>query len=78
MTFRPNIPSEAKIALDNIDSLSFLTHFIASNLSLEVEEKQEILEIESLLGKGELVLQYLGNELKVLELSEEIQTKVKN
>ena len=73
----PNIPSEAKIALDNIDSLSFLTHFIASNLSLEVEEKQEILEIESLLGKGELVLQYLGNELKVLELSEEIQTKVK-
>ena len=74
----PNIPSEAKIALDNIDSLSFLTHFIASNLSLEVDEKQEILEIESLLGKGELVLQYLGNELKVLELSEEIQTKVKS
>ncbi|MEZ4827148.1 MAG: endopeptidase La [Bacteroidia bacterium] len=73
----PNIPSEAQIALENIDSLSFLIHFIASNLSLEVPQKQEILEIDSLKGKGEIVLQYLGNELKVLELSEEIQTKVK-
>ena len=73
----PNIPSEAKIALENIESLSFLTHFIASNLSLEVDEKQEILEMDSLTEKGQLVLQYLYNELKVLELSEEIQTKVK-
>ncbi len=73
----PNLPSEAKIALDNIETLAFLTHFIASNLSLELEEKQQILEINSLKDKGERVLTYLGNELKVLELSEEIQTKVK-
>jgi ATP-dependent Lon protease len=73
----PNIPSEAKIALENIDSLSFLTNFIASNLNLEVEDKQEILEIDSLLDRSELVLQHLGNELQVLELNEEIQTRVK-
>ncbi len=73
----PNIPSEAKIALENIDSLGFLTNFIASNLNLEVAEKQEILEIDELLTRSELVLQHLGNELNVLELSEEIQTKVK-
>jgi ATP-dependent Lon protease len=73
----PNLPSEAHIALDNIDSLSFLIHFIASNLSIDVPGKQEILEINSLDEKGKLVLQYLGNELKVLELSEEIQIKVK-
>ncbi|RMG24954.1 MAG: endopeptidase La [Bacteroidetes bacterium] len=73
----PNIPSEAKIALENIESLSFLIHFIASNLSLDVAEKQNILELDSLKEKGELVLQYLSNELKILELSEEIQEKVK-
>lgn len=73
----PNIPSEAKIALENIENLSFLTHFIASNLSLDVEEKQELLVMDSLTEKGELVLQYLHSELKVLELSEEIQIKVK-
>lgn len=73
----PNLPSEAKIALDNIDSLSFLTHFIASNLNLEVPQKQEVLEIDELLEKGELVLRHLTDELKVLELSEEIHSKVK-
>lgn len=73
----PNLPSEAKIALDNIDSLAFLTHFIASNLTLDLPEKQQILEINSLNDKGERVLEHLGKELKVLELSEEIQTKVK-
>jgi len=74
----PNLPSEAHIALDNIESLHFLVHFIASNLSLDVPAKQEILAIDDLVQKSELVLQYLGNELKVLELSEEIQTKVKH
>lgn len=73
----PNIPTEAKIALENIESLSFLTHFIASNLSLDIPEKQNILELDSLVEKSESVLQYLDKELKVLELSEEIQTKVK-
>ena len=73
----PHLPSEAHIALDNIDSLSFLVHFIASNLSVDVPGKQELLDMNSLDDKGKLVLQYLGNELKVLELSEEIQTKVK-
>ncbi|MEO0470088.1 MAG: endopeptidase La [Bacteroidota bacterium] len=73
----PNIPSEARIALENIYDLGFLTHFIASNLSLDVDEKQSILENDELLDKAELVLHHLGNELRVLELSEEIQTKVK-
>ncbi|MCI4670264.1 MAG: endopeptidase La [Bacteroidia bacterium] len=73
----PNLPTEAKIALENISSLSFLTHFIASNLSLEVDEKQEVLELDYLLDKAERVLGYLTNELQVLELTEEIQSKVK-
>jgi len=74
----PNIPSEAKIALENIESLSFLANFIAANLNLDVDDKQEILELDELLNKCELVLQHLHSELQVLELSEEIQTKVKS
>ncbi|MEM9723755.1 MAG: endopeptidase La, partial [Bacteroidota bacterium] len=74
----PNIPSEAKIALENIESLSFLANFIAANLNLEVEEKQEILEIDLLQDRCQLVLQHLHSELQVLELSEEIQTRVKS
>ena len=45
----PNIPSESSVVLKNIKSLSFLTHFIASNLSLEMKEKQKILEINGII-----------------------------
>ena len=74
----PHIPSEAKIALENIDDLGYLANFISANLNLDVAEKQKILEISDLLKKCELVLQHLHAELQVLELSEEIQTKVKS
>jgi len=73
----PNLPSEAKIALDNIDNLSFLINFISSNLNLDIGEKQEILEVNTLEEKSEVVLRHLNNELQVLEVSEEIQTRVK-
>lgn len=74
----PNIPSEANQTLHNINSLDFLVHFIASNLNLEIESKQEILETAELLEKAQIVLEYLGRELQVLELSEEIQSRVKS
>ena len=35
----PNLPSEAQILLENINSLSFLIYFIATNLQLEVKDK---------------------------------------
>lgn len=73
----PNIPSEANIALHNINSFRFLVNFIASNLNLEVKEKQDILETHSLMDRANIVMGYLNNELNVLELSEEIQSKVK-
>lgn len=73
----PNIPQEAKIALENIDHLGLLAHFIASNLNLEVPQKQELLEIHDLNQKSEAILKHLDSELDVLELSVEIQSKVK-
>ncbi len=73
-----HLPQEAKIALENIDSVGQLSHFIASNLNLEVGQKQEILALSDLKEKAELVLRHLDNEVKVLELSAEIQSKVKN
>lgn len=73
----PHIPSEAQIALDNIEDLSQLINFIAGNLNISIKEKQEILETQDLKEKGELALKHLNNELQVLELSEEIETKVR-
>ncbi|MEZ4700322.1 MAG: endopeptidase La [Rhodothermales bacterium] len=73
----PNLPSEAALAIQNIDSPTFLIHFIASNLQIDVHEKQQLLETVSLVKRAELVMQHLNRELQVLQLSEEIRSKVK-
>jgi len=73
----PNIPSEANNTLQKINSLAFLVHFIAANLNLDVTEKQELLESPKLLEKATMVLERLSHELAVLEISEEISSKVR-
>jgi ATP-dependent Lon protease len=73
----PNLPSEAAYAIQNIDSPTFLIHFIASNLQIEVEEKQRLLETLPLIERAELVMDHLNQELQVLQLSEEIRSRVK-
>ncbi|WP_420457061.1 endopeptidase La [Rubrivirga sp.] len=73
----PNLPSEAAYAIQNIESPGFLVHFIASNLQIDVEKKQNLLETRPLLDRSQLVLDYLEQEVRVLEISEEIRSKVK-
>ncbi|UKN02954.1 endopeptidase La [Paracrocinitomix mangrovi] len=73
----PNIPSEASFAIKNIESPTFLVNFIASNLSSEVEKKQEMLEVNSISERIELVLEQLSYEIKMLNMKNEINSKVK-
>jgi ATP-dependent Lon protease len=73
----PNLPSEAAYAIQNIESPTFLIHFIASNLQIDVEEKQELLRTIPLVERAELVMNHLNKELQVLQLSEEIRSRVK-
>src|SRR5699024_6681374 len=49
----PNIPSEASVILNNIENTSFLIHFVASNLSSGLNEKQQLLTMNDLNGKAE-------------------------
>lgn len=73
----PNLPSEAAFAIQNIESPTFLIHFIASNLQIDVHKKQELLETGPILERAELVLKYLDEEHQVLQISEEIRSRVK-
>ncbi len=74
----PQIPTEAQAALKNIQSDRFLLHFIASNMSMEVDGKQELLQTNSLRDRAKIVLEQLTKELQILEVKNEIQTKVKH
>lgn len=71
----PEIPREAQLALDNIHSPGFLTHFLASNLNVEVVEKQRLLEIEDGYKRASVLLEYMLKEVQILELKFEIQQK---
>jgi ATP-dependent Lon protease len=73
----PNIPSEANIAIRNIDSASFLVHFVASNLNIGVAEKQGVLSNLNPSDRAVKVLELLTKELQILELKDEIQNRVR-
>jgi ATP-dependent Lon protease len=73
----PNIPSDASFAIKNIQSNSFLVNFVSSNLSVDVEIKQELLEIPSLQERALAMLKYMNVELQKLELKNDIQSKVR-
>jgi len=73
----PNIPSEAGIAIRNIESSSFLINFISSNMNADMTAKQNLLEIANLRDRTNLVLEHLTLDLQMLELKNQIQTKVR-
>ena len=76
LKLNPEIPQEAQVALDNIQSTGFLIHFLASNLNVDVPEKQKILETNDIAERGTLLLQYMLKEIQMLEIKHEIQKKV--
>jgi ATP-dependent Lon protease len=76
LRLNPEIPQEAQVALDNISSMAFLIHFLASNLNAEVGDKQKILETQDINDRGTLLLQFMLKEVQMLEIKHEIQKKV--
>jgi ATP-dependent Lon protease len=76
LRLNPEIPQEAHVALDNIQSMPFLIHFLSSNLNVEVADKQKILETQNIIDRGTLLLQYMLREIQMLEIKSEIQKKV--
>ena len=73
----PNIPSEATIAIKSIDSPRFLVSFISSNMNASVGDKQKILETVDFKSRAKLVLMHLSKEQSLLELKNQIHSRVK-
>lgn len=76
LKLNPEIPQEAQVALESIDSPSFLTHFLSSNLNVEVAQKQALLEVNDGQERGTQLLELMLREIQLLELKQEIHTKV--
>ena len=74
----PNISPEASFAVKNIENNTYLINFICSNTDIKVQDKQKLLEINSLRDRGFMLLEFLVQEIQVLELKNELQSKVKS
>src|SRR5687768_18149125 len=73
----PNIPAEAAIILRNIENPSFLIHFVSSNLSTEIRDKQRLLELNQIRQRADLLMQLLQKELQFVELKNKVTNKTR-
>ena len=73
----PNIPTEASFAIKNIESDSFLVNFVASNMNIDVKEKQKLLEQPNLEERTKTSLIHLNHEINMIQMKNEIQNKVR-
>ncbi len=74
----PNVPEEASVLLENIEEPSALADYLAANLSMEITEKQALLEELDPVKRLEKVSVVLAHQLEVLELSHKIQGRVRD
>ncbi len=71
------IPPEVLNALAGIDDLSRLADTIAAHMTLKVEEKQSILEIENVAQRLESLMTLMEGENDLLEMEKRIRGRVK-
>jgi ATP-dependent Lon protease len=72
----PELPKEASALIDSVTEPGQLADLITSNLDVQVDEKQEILEIFELKARLRRVLQFLSRQHEVLKVREKINTQV--
>jgi ATP-dependent Lon protease len=73
----PNMPSEASVILKNIENPSFLIHFVSSNISSDLKEKQELLEMNDIKVRAEKLMHLLNRELQFAELKNQLTNRTK-
>jgi ATP-dependent Lon protease len=72
----PELPKEASALVDSVTEPGQLADLITSNLDIQVDEKQDVLETFDLKARMRTVLQFLSRQLEVLKVREKINTQV--
>ncbi|MCX7941937.1 MAG: endopeptidase La [Dictyoglomaceae bacterium] len=74
----PQFPEELLINAMNIQDPGRLADFIAFNININVNEKQEILETIDIKERLQKLTYFLTREIEILEIANKIQNDVKN
>jgi ATP-dependent Lon protease len=71
-----HMPDELVTAALNVDDPRHLVYLVATNLRMDAEERQRLLELDSLREKLAALNGFIAKELDVLELGKKIQSNV--
>jgi ATP-dependent Lon protease len=72
----PDMPNEAQAVLASIEDPGLLADFLASNLNLDVPQKQDLLEETDVVKRVRAVQVRLGAQLEIAQLQQRIQKDV--
>ena len=72
----PKMAPDVMFGVASDDDAGHLADFVASNLNMPIEEKQRILNIQSVSNRMETLLRILDKECQILELERKIEEKV--
>jgi len=73
----PNVPEEARIVLDNIDTPGGVADFLGANLSIPLVKRQELLETFDVADRLRKINTALAEQIQLLELANKIQNQVR-
>ncbi|MCC6791530.1 MAG: LON peptidase substrate-binding domain-containing protein, partial [Thermomicrobiales bacterium] len=71
-----HLPDELVTAALNVEDPKHLVYLVATNLRMEPEERQKLLEIDSVQEKLGVLNAFIAKELDVLELGKKLQSEV--
>jgi ATP-dependent Lon protease len=75
--YLPDMPREADQMIDSVEDPVRLADFVASNMDLDTEEKQQLLGKLDVAERLKLVVTYLTRQLEVARVSDQIQNQIK-
>lgn len=73
----PEMPREATQMIDSVDDPVQLSDFVASNMDISTEEKQQLLSKLDVKERLTLVVKFLTRQLEVAKVSDRIQSQIK-
>ncbi|MEW5724513.1 MAG: endopeptidase La [Thermodesulfobacteriota bacterium] len=73
----PNLPDEVGSFLDQVQEPRYLVYLVAANVGLTREEAQQLLEMDNLTEKLQVLIHHLARRKEVLTLGQKIKSEAK-
>lgn len=77
-TLQPRIPGEVMASIAELNDLVQLINLLGSHISVKIEERQALLEIQDVEEAMSFLLRLLMEEIDILELEHDIQDRVRS